>query len=1042
MRRQFILSWLLVLGVALRAQTPYFQQEVHYRIRATLNDTNHTLQAHVRMEYVNHAPHALTEIWMHLWPNAYQSQKTAFARQQLRAGKTAFYFAHDSLLGGLSQLDFRVNGQPAMWKYHPQHPDIALLTLPEPLPPGGRVVIETPYLLKIPFCFSRLGHVGQSYQISQWYPKPAVYDAKGWHPMPYLDLGEFYSEFGHFEVELTLPKNYVVGATGVPQTPEERDFLEKKIAETEAYLAQLPPKEKPKKEKDVQITIVRLDRSGPFPPSSPELKTIRFRANGVHDFAWFADKRYLVQRQEALLPSGRVVECWAMFTPDEAHAWKHAASFVAQAVTFFSETIGEYPWPQATAVEGAVGAGGGMEYPMVTVVAGGSSETSLETVIAHEVGHNWFYGILATNERDYAWMDEGLNSYYEKRYLEAHGKRNISPEAAPARSSGQAVFSLDENFVTLLQRIGANIPPETSAEAFSFFQYFAQVYRKPTRCLQWLEQYIGRTRLDSAMRHYYAQWQFRHPYPEDLRTAWKEAGLEADWFFDAMQTRHTFDMALQRVRRLPEGGYALRVKNKGLLDAPFNVSALYKGQVVNTQWYGPVGRAATDITFPDVRADAFLIDAQNTTLDLYRSDNLRRTSGLFPGVRPLSVRLLALEGNATRAVIGALPWVAWNNYDKTMVGLAIHSPILSPQRWRYYLLPGYGIGSGQWVGLADVQYRFLPGGIVPHATIGINARSATYAHRLGNNGYQLRFTRLSPVLHLDLRSPHLAFSHRLTLRGIFLQKEEPVFAEPNLFVRKNRPAAQIYELRYDLRNWGKPNPYRASFALEGQQYSVQGSSASYLRASAEWDQEFYYKKNKRLYVRLFSGYFLHNTQRRRGAVATNSLTNDVARASFALNPQGFNDYRFDGIFLGRTETSGLLARQVSLTEGGFKNAFGPAYAQVFGNSNDFIAALNVSADLPFLPLLRPYFDVGYFNDATPLGANRSLSEQLVWSGGLSLGARLPMGRFEVFFPIVNSSALRQLCDSATTNYGQRITWCLKLDALGWHGLLHSIGGLF
>jgi hypothetical protein len=228
MLHRLLFALLAACPAVLAAQTPYFQQEVHYTIGATLNDRDHTLDAHIQMVYVNHAPEALSEIWMHLWPNAYQNRSTAFCKQKLREGSAEFYFAPDSMLGFLENLDFRVDGQPVAWRYDTKHPDIAVLTLAQPLLPGGRITIETPFLLKIPASFSRLGHVGTSYQMTQWYPKPAVYDARGWHAMPYLDMGEFFSEFGSFEVQITLPDNYVVGATGALQTASERDFLQKK----------------------------------------------------------------------------------------------------------------------------------------------------------------------------------------------------------------------------------------------------------------------------------------------------------------------------------------------------------------------------------------------------------------------------------------------------------------------------------------------------------------------------------------------------------------------------------------------------------------------------------------------------------------------------------------------------------------------------------------------------------------------------------------------------------------------------------------------
>ncbi len=388
---------------------PYFQQEVNYKISVTLNDTAHLLTGHIAIEYVNHSPDTLGEIWMHLWGNAFKNRQTAFCKQKLRDGSMRFYFAEEKDLGYYKNLDFMVNGQKTTWRFDSKNPDIAVIKLPQPLQPGGRITLATPFLLKIPASFSRLGHVETSYQMTQWYPKPAVYDNRGWHAMPYLDIGEYYAEFGSFDVTITLPENYVVGATGILQTPSEIDFLAKKEAESRGKLAN------------------GVDKAhDPFPASANTMKTIRYTAEKVHDFAWFADKRFFVLKDTARLASGRTVDCWAMFTASEADLWKKGAFYVRRAVEFYSEKVGEYPWPHATAVHSALSAGGGMEYPMITVIGNSGSPRDLDDVITHEVGHNWFYGILASNERDHPFLDEGINSYYEDRYMkEYYGSNEV-----------------------------------------------------------------------------------------------------------------------------------------------------------------------------------------------------------------------------------------------------------------------------------------------------------------------------------------------------------------------------------------------------------------------------------------------------------------------------------------------------------------------------------------------------------------------------------------------------------------------------------------
>ena len=209
--------FLVALSSQLTAFSQYWQQEVNYTIEVSLNDKEHSLTGFEKIEYINNSPDTLTFIWFHIWPNAYKTDKTAFSDQKLENGDTKFYFSDKKQKGYINRLDFKVDNKTAEIQDHPEHIDIIKLILPVPLPPGQKTIITTPFHVKLPFNFSRGGHDGDSYQVTQWYPKPAVYDRNGWHPMPYLDQGEFYSEFGSFDVSITVPENYVVGATGVLQ---------------------------------------------------------------------------------------------------------------------------------------------------------------------------------------------------------------------------------------------------------------------------------------------------------------------------------------------------------------------------------------------------------------------------------------------------------------------------------------------------------------------------------------------------------------------------------------------------------------------------------------------------------------------------------------------------------------------------------------------------------------------------------------------------------------------------------------------------------
>ena len=219
MRNAFLLLLnICCLSVRLTAQSPsnnYWQQQVNYSIAATLNDKENELDGFETISYINHSPDSLSFLWIHLWPNAYKNDKTAFSEQKLNGGATDFYFSNNEQKGYINRLDFKVDGTSLLTEDHPQYIDVVKIVLPTALAPGDSIVISTPFHVKIPYRFSRMGYVDQNYSLTQWYPKIALYDSRGWHAMPYLEWGEYYNDFGNYNVEITLPSNYVVAATGV-----------------------------------------------------------------------------------------------------------------------------------------------------------------------------------------------------------------------------------------------------------------------------------------------------------------------------------------------------------------------------------------------------------------------------------------------------------------------------------------------------------------------------------------------------------------------------------------------------------------------------------------------------------------------------------------------------------------------------------------------------------------------------------------------------------------------------------------------------------
>jgi Peptidase family M1 domain len=481
-----ILTALLICRTPARAQ--HWQQKVNYSIDVTLTDSTRSLDGYISIQYINNSPDTLTYIWIHCWPNAYKNDRTAFSEQRLGNGQTDFYFSNKDRRGYVNHLEFRADGQLAQMEDHPQYIDIVRVILPVPLAPGTQVTLTTPFHVRLPYEFSRSGYHNGAYQVTQWYPKPAVYDSHGWHPIAYLDQGEFYSEFGDFDVRITVPKSFIVAATGELQDTPGRQ---------ESGLP--PPRE----------TAIAHSAA----PAEPT-KTLHYHQNNIHDFAWFADRHFYTAHDTLQLASGRIIDVYSFYTPSATPAWHHSIGYIKDAVRFRSALVGEYPFNVVTAVQAWQGDEGGMEYPTITVIhLPKGKDKELDLTIEHEVGHNWFYAVLGTDERRYPWMDEGINSYYDNRYTDSKYPasdypkwlaKKIPADGEPVLMSSQAAIHLDQ-------------PISTPSEDFTVENYELIAYTKTAVWMKLLQDSLGTVLFDSCMREYFRTWQFRHPYPDDFK---------------------------------------------------------------------------------------------------------------------------------------------------------------------------------------------------------------------------------------------------------------------------------------------------------------------------------------------------------------------------------------------------------------------------------------------------------------------------------------------------------------------------------------------
>lgn len=1031
-----LLLWLIFFSTSIAsfAQTTaaYWQQQVNYNLTVSLNDKEHELNGFANIQYINNSPDVLHKIVFHLYPNAYSSDKTAFAQQELENRSTKFYYSKETQRGNLNNLAFKVNDKAVPLIEDATHADIAEIKLNNALKPGDTINITTPFTVKIPKSFSRLGRDGESYQITQWYPKPAVYDHEGWHPLPYLDQGEFYSNFGNYEVDITVPENYIVAATGELQTENEIQFLEQAAQKTAKGIDYI----------HLKGTFNPTD----FPKSSATTKTLKYIQNNVIDFAWFADKRFHVLKSEVSLASGKTVDTWAFFTNKNAQLWAKATDYLDDAVSFYSTHVGEYPYKVCTAVEGTLKAGGGMEYPTITIIGGAGSVESLDRVITHEVGHNWFQGILATNERAFPYLDEGINSYYDSRYMdEKYPNSSLLPPSMNNRLSKFLTkqLNLKDKKLSYQNEIGYSVICRRHADQacnlhsadYTPLNYGLMVYAKSAMAFRYVENFLGRTVFDELMKTYFDQWKFKHPNPKDLRTVFEtNSNKYLDWFFDeVLTTTGQMDYALigQDADRTIGNSdyYNFFVKNKGDLKSPFPVTALKNNKPVKTIWYDGFN-GMSEILFPKIEMDELVIDYEGVTIESHRKNNNFKLNKLFKKLEPLKASPLFGFENPKYNQLFLSPMASYNYWDKYMLGMALHSGFLPSKNLEWFAAPMYSFKTNSLVGFGKANYyRYLKSSVIKNIRLGAGFRSFhDYQAELLDStktvlqSYPNRFIRFSPELEITFKkpTPRSAVSSSLTLKHINIirntndcnaSEEGSVCSGIPLYISLGFHSYYINQLIYKRKNQRVINPLSYSGMLE------QGKG--FLRLAAEGDYKLsYLNARKGIQARAYFSWFAMHDNSKAGFV-NNSL-------GYRTNTQ-FYDYTLDDMALARNKLYSIdeedrrrkfniLDHQIIKTGAGFFSNTN------YGANKKWLGAINLKADLPLLPVYA-YFNTAFFPNSNELG-----------SGAFELGVALSIvpNVVEFYFPIAHHKKMY-----SNEKYFEKITFVLNLKKLDVFNLIRN-----
>ena len=562
----------------------YWQQKVDYQIEASLDTVEHVISGTERITYHNNSPDRLRYLWIQLDQNvrsiehsrSYQvrgalpQELSPRARQFL--GMAQFDGGHEiarvQLVDGGSLVDTRyiINGT------------VMRVDLLEPLEGGEVVEFEIDWSYRIPDSGrggKDLVSDGWIYEMAQWFPRLSVYDdVNGWQTDQFLGRGEFYLEFGDYDVKLTVPANHVVDGTGVLQNSEEV------LTQTQRdRLVQAMTSEEP----TFIITADEVMTPESRPTQSGTL-TWHYIAENVRDYAWVSSKTFVWDAAGfRYQPGGRLIEAHSFYPRDAMPLWDSVSTkAIIQTFETYGRMAFEYPYPKATNVNGQAG---GMEYPMMAFCGARPNADGtynerrakgLISVTIHEVGHNWFPMIVNSDERKWTWMDEGLNSFLQY-YGELDWDPNYHGERTPPRNIVGYMSDPDQ------------VPIMTASDLIHR-GFGPNGYTKPAAGLVILrEQVLGEELFDAAFQEYSQKWMFKKPQPADFFRSIEDGSGELlnwhwrGWFY----TTHYNDQALASVTsqsaeelmgdtQQGQTYYRIQVDNEGGLVMPLHMRVNYQ----------------------------------------------------------------------------------------------------------------------------------------------------------------------------------------------------------------------------------------------------------------------------------------------------------------------------------------------------------------------------------------------------------------------------------------------------------------------------------
>lgn len=553
----------------------YWQQYARYDIEAQLRPATNRLVGTQHVRYHNRSPDTLHRVAVHLRQNHFRSDASGSGGVSLRR-----VAVNDSVLSPGGTPGYRVDGT------------VAWLDLPTPLSPQDSLTLSFSWSYVVPRAPAdgRQGRDGSVVFLGYWYPQLAVYDdVDGWVAEPYTGQAEFYMGQADYDVRLTVPGGWLVGATGRLQNPA--DVLS---ARSRRRLARA------RRTGSVVEMQGPSERDGaPALQDTDTTTTWHFRAQSVRDFAWGTSNRYVWDGTRALVapqptpskekpkavasPRPDTVMIHSLYRPtDAAAAWPQAARYTREAVKTLSSTLRPYPYPTMTAMEGVLRSGG-MEYPMLTIMRPWADSLKLAGDLTHEVAHNWLPMEVGTNEKRYVWMDEGATQYYTAQAMRRRYGPGPRPQGRPNDSeTGQRQTYLD------VARRGYEVPLMTHGDKIPRSLYFDLPYDKAAQVLSTLRALLGEDTFTRAYRAFMDRWWGKHPSPYDFfNTIADVSGRDLSWFWHTwLYTTATLDQAIANVQPKTDST-TITIANKDRAPMPIRL-ALTRADGTTTRRTVPV----------------------------------------------------------------------------------------------------------------------------------------------------------------------------------------------------------------------------------------------------------------------------------------------------------------------------------------------------------------------------------------------------------------------------------------------------------------------